>query len=54
MYIELVKNDVNNIGKSGKLNTMQSERDAVFFFLTSNPNIVIRSANKGSGIGILE
>jgi hypothetical protein len=37
MYIELVKNDViNNIGKSGKLNTTRNERDAVFL-LTSEP-----------------
>jgi hypothetical protein len=54
MYIELVKNDViNNIGKSGKLNTTRNERDA-FFSLLQNPRIVIRPADKGSGIVILD
>lgn len=54
MYIELVKNDViNNIGRSGKLNTTRDERDA-FFSLLQNPKIVIRPADKGSGIVILD
>ena len=53
-YIELVKNDiVNNLKKGGKLNLSSDEKDA-FYSLLHNENIVIRPADKGSGIVVVE
>ena len=53
-YIELVKNDiVNNLKKGGKLNLSSDEKDA-FYSLLHNENIVIRPADKGSGIVVVD
>ena len=53
-YIELVKNDiVNNLKKGGKLNLNQDEKNA-FYSLLHNENIVIRPAEKGSGIVVVD
>ena len=53
-YIELVKNDiVNNLKKGGKLNLNPDEKNA-FYSLLHNENIVIRPADKGSGIVVVD
>ena len=53
MYIELVKTDiVNNLKKAKKLNLTAEEHDA-FLSLIHNDNIIIRPADKGSGIAVI-
>ena len=54
MYIELVKTDtVNNLKKAKKLNLTTEEHDA-FLSLVHNDNIIIRPADKGSGIAVMD
>ena len=54
MYIELVKTDiVNNLKKAKKLNLTAEEHDA-FLSLVHNDNIIIRPADKGSGIAVMD
>ena len=50
LYIELVKSDIiENFKSSGTLNITKAENDA-FYELLNHPDIVIRPADKGSGI----
>ena len=54
MYIELVKTDiVNNLKKAKKLNLTAEDHDA-FLSLVHNDNIIIRPADKGSGIAVMD
>ena len=54
MYIEMVKTDItNSLQKLGKLNISLGENDA-FLSLLHNDDIVIRPADKGSGIVVLD
>ena len=54
MYIEMVKTDItNSLQKLGKLNISPGENDA-FLSLLHNDDIVIRPADKGSGIVVLD
>ena len=53
LYIELVKNDiVDNLKRSGSLNISKDEQQA-FYDLLHNKDIVIRPADKGSGIVVV-
>ena len=53
LYIELVKNDVvNNLRKAKKLN-ISKEEEAAFYSLLHNEDIIIRPADKGSGIVVI-
>jgi len=54
LYIEMVKNDiVNSLKKVGKMNVTVEEQKA-FQSLLHNKDIVIRPADKGSGIVVLD
>ena len=54
MYVEMVKTDIiNSLKKLGKLNISPEENDA-FLSLLHNDDIVIRPADKGSGIVVLD
>ena len=54
MYIEMDKTDIiNSLKKLGKLNISPGENDA-FLSLLHNDDIVIRPADKGSGIVVLD
>ena len=54
MCIEMVKTDItNSLQKLGKLNVSLGENDA-FLSLLHNDDIVIRPADKGSGIVVLD
>ena len=54
MYIELVKTDiVNNLKSAKKLNLTAAEH-SVFLSLLHNEDIIIRPADKGSVIGVLD
>ncbi len=53
LYIELVKNDViSNLKRHGQLNLTYDENTALFELL-HNDKIIIRPADKGSGIVVL-
>ena len=53
MYIELAKTDiVNNLKKAKKLHLTAEGHDA-FLSLVHNDNIIIRPADKGSGIAVM-
>jgi hypothetical protein len=53
LYIQLVKNDVvNSVGKSGNLNVTKEEKAALMSLL-NNDHILIRPADKGSGIVVV-
>ena len=54
LYIELVKTDIiENLKKKGNFNVTKEEK-AAFFELLNNPDIVIRPADKGSGIVVVD
>ncbi|MCG7879960.1 MAG: hypothetical protein N0C90_27085, partial [Candidatus Thiodiazotropha endolucinida] len=54
LYIELVKNDVvSNLKRRGQLNLSKVENDA-FYELLHNDDIIIRPADKGSGIVVMD
>ena len=53
LYIESVKRDIiGNLKRSGKLNLTKQEQ-AAFHSLLDNDNIVIRPADKGSGVVVM-
>ena len=53
LYIELVKSDIENLKSNGTLSITKAENDA-FYELLHRPDIVIRNADKGSGIVVID